>query len=110
MAVEIYDKQGSQIVVNGEIESKLTSSKDQQQGGNEIKLKLGLELASQFSDSVSGFARFEHETALRERGEGDKNNESKNNLVFAGLKYNTHHIVMVVITVLFLMLLLIPMA
>lgn len=91
MAVDIYDKQGSRITVNGEIESKLMSSKDQDQDGNEIKVKLGLELESQLTDSASGFAKFEHETELH-GGEGDKSNESKNNLAFAGLKYDTHHI------------------
>ncbi|MDR5610933.1 porin [Arsenophonus sp.] len=91
MAVDIYDKQGSRIAVNGEIESKLMSSKDQDQDGNEIKVKLGLELESQLTDSASGFAKFEHETELH-GGEGDKSNESKNNLAFAGLKYDTHHI------------------
>nr|WP_256379514.1 porin [Candidatus Arsenophonus nilaparvatae] len=91
MAVDIYDKQGSRIAVNGEIESKLMSSKDQDHDGNEIKVKLGLELESQFTDSASGFAKFEHETELH-GGEGDKSNESKNNLAFAGLKYDTHHI------------------
>lgn len=91
MAVDVYDKQGSRIAVNGEIESKLMSSKDKDQDGNEIKVKLGLELDSQFTDSASGFAKFEHEIELH-GGEGDKSNESKNNLAFTGLKYATHHI------------------
>ncbi|WP_182853263.1 porin [Arsenophonus endosymbiont of Aleurodicus floccissimus] len=91
MAVEIYDKQGSQIAVNGEIESKLTHSKDHAEEGNEVKVTFDLELNSQFTASLNGFAKFEHETTLR-GGEGDKNNQSKNNLAFAGLKYDTHHI------------------
>lgn len=91
MTVDIYDKQSSRIAVNDEIESKLMSSKDQDHDGNEIKVKLGLELESQFTDSDSGFAKFEHETELH-GGKGDKSNESKNHLAFAGLKYDTHHI------------------
>lgn len=91
MAADVYDKQGNRIAVNGEIESKLMNSKDKDQDGNEIKVKLGLELDSQFTDSASGFAKFEHEIELH-GAEGDKSNESKNNLAFAGLKYVTHHI------------------
>ncbi|WP_374445362.1 porin [Providencia sp.] len=89
-AAEVYNKDGNKLDVYGKVDvrhyfadgkgSNGTKSED----GDDSRVRVGLKGDTQITDQLTGFGRFEWETKTN-KSEG--NNENKNRLAYAGLKF-----------------------
>ncbi|WP_272692931.1 porin [Providencia sp. PROV164] len=89
-AAEVYNKDGNKLDVYGKVDvrhyfadgkgSNGTKSED----GDDSRVRLGVKGDTQITDQLTGFGRFEWETKTN-KSEG--NNENKNRLAYAGLKF-----------------------
>ncbi|MGF7481519.1 porin [Providencia sp. SP181] len=89
-AAEVYNKDGNKLDVYGKVDvrhyfadakgSKGTSSED----GDDSRVRLGIKGDTQITDQLTGFGRFEWETKTNK---AEDNNENKNRLAYAGLKF-----------------------
>ncbi|WP_272538750.1 porin [Providencia sp. PROV197] len=89
-AAEVYNKDGNKLDVYGKVDvrhyfadakgSNGTSSQD----GDDSRVRLGLKGDTQITDQLTGFGRFEWETKTNKT---ETNNENKNRLAYAGLKF-----------------------
>ena len=89
-AAEVYNKDGNKLDVYGKVDvrhyfadakgSGNTSSED----GDDSRVRLGVKGDTQITDQLTGFGRFEWETKTNK---AEDNNENKNRLAYAGLKF-----------------------
>ncbi|KNZ85541.1 porin [Providencia stuartii] len=89
-AAEVYNKDGNKLDVYGKVDvrhyfadakgSGDTSSED----GDDSRVRLGVKGDTQITDQLTGFGRFEWETKTNK---AEDNNENKNRLAYAGLKF-----------------------
>ncbi|UNH28789.1 porin [Moellerella wisconsensis] len=89
-AAEIYNKDGNKLDIYGKVDVRhyfADSKKDngnKSEDGDDSRVRVGIKGDTQITDQLTGFGRFEWETKTNE---GEKANDSKNRLAYAGLKF-----------------------
>lgn len=91
-AAEVYNKDGNKLDVYGKVDVRhyfadgrvSDDSRAKSQDGDDSRVRLGLKGDTQITDQLTGFGRFEWETKTN-KNEG--NNDNKNRLAYAGLKF-----------------------
>lgn len=90
-AAEVYNKDGNKLDVYGKVDvrhyfadARVNDGKAKSQDGDDSRVRLGLKGDTQITDQLTGFGRFEWETKTN-KNEG--NNDNKNRLAYAGLKF-----------------------
>lgn len=93
-AAEVYNKDGNKLDVYGKVDVRhyfaSADKKDSKgnakpsQDGDDSRVRLGLKGDTQITDQLTGFGRFEWETKTNKT---ETNNENKNRLAYAGLKF-----------------------
>ncbi|WP_282560244.1 porin [Providencia alcalifaciens] len=84
-AAEIYNKDGNKLDLYGKVDVRhyFADAKSGEEG-DDSRVRLGIKGDTQINDQLTGFGRFEWETKTN-KSEG--NNENKNRLAYAGLKF-----------------------
>ncbi|MGO2304017.1 MAG: porin [Providencia sp.] len=84
-AAEVYNKDGNKLDVYGKVDVRhyFADAKSGEEG-DDSRVRLGVKGDTQITDQLTGFGRFEWETKTN-KSEG--NNENKNRLAYAGLKF-----------------------
>ncbi|WP_294107311.1 porin [Providencia sp.] len=93
-AAEVYNKDGNKLDVYGKVDVRhyfaSADKKDSNgnakssQDGDDSRVRVGLKGDTQITDQLTGFGRFEWETKTNKT---ETNNENKNRLAYAGLKF-----------------------
>ncbi|WP_322740354.1 porin [Providencia rustigianii] len=91
-AAEVYNKDGNKLDVYGKVDVRhyfadarvSENSNAKSQDGDDSRVRLGVKGDTQITDQLTGFGRFEWETKTN-KNEG--NNDNKNRLAYAGLKF-----------------------
>ncbi|CAK7039759.1 MULTISPECIES: porin [Providencia] len=84
-AAEVYNKDGNKLDVYGKVDVRHYFAKgDSGEDGDDSRVRLGLKGDTQITDQLTGFGRFEWETKTNKT---EKNNDNKNRLAYAGLKF-----------------------
>ncbi|MDG4695308.1 porin [Providencia sp. CRE-3FA-0001] len=84
-AAEVYNKDGNKLDVYGKVDVRHYFAKgDSGEDGDDSRVRLGLKGDTQITDQLTGFGRFEWETKTNKT---ENNNDNKNRLAYAGLKF-----------------------
>lgn len=89
-AAEVYNKDGNKLDVYGKVDVRHyfadggKNGKAGSEDGDDSRVRLGVKGDTQITDQLTGFGRFEWETKTNK---AEDNNENKNRLAYAGLKF-----------------------
>lgn len=84
-AAEVYNKDGNKLDVYGKVDVRhYFANSESGEDGDDSRVRLGVKGDTQITDQLTGFGRFEWETKTN-KTEG--NNDNKNRLAYAGLKF-----------------------
>ncbi|MEQ5183223.1 porin [Providencia alcalifaciens] len=84
-AAEIYNKDGNKLDLYGKVDVRhYFANSESGEDGDDSRVRLGVKGDTQITDQLTGFGRFEWETKTN-KTEG--NNDNKNRLAYAGLKF-----------------------
>ena len=89
-AAEVYNKDGNKLDVYGKVDVRHyfadanKKAGEKSEDGDDSRVRLGVKGDTQITDQLTGFGRFEWETKTNK---AEDNNENKNRLAYAGLKF-----------------------
>ncbi|HHR5881883.1 TPA: porin [Providencia alcalifaciens] len=84
-AAEIYNKDGNKLDLYGKVDVRhYFANSESGEDGDDSRVRLGIKGDTQINDQLTGFGRFEWETKTNKT---ETNNENKNRLAYAGLKF-----------------------
>ncbi|MBS0924050.1 porin [Providencia sp. JGM181] len=84
-AAEIYNKDGNKLDLYGKVDVRhYFANSESGEDGDDSRVRLGVKGDTQITDQLTGFGRFEWETKTNKT---ENNNDNKNRLAYAGLKF-----------------------
>lgn len=84
-AAEVYNKDGNKLDVYGKVDVRhYFANSESGEDGDDSRVRLGVKGDTQITDQLTGFGRFEWETKTNKT---ENNNDNKNRLAYAGLKF-----------------------